>query len=479
MNNAPSLSFRRSTLASFATHAALFATLGTAPAGAGELCEQQPKLTASDGAGPHQFGYSVAISGHTAIVGANQDNDNGFGSGSAYVFVADEKGWTQQQKLVPADGAFSEEFGNAVAISGDTTIVGAFHDDQAGPNSGSAYVFVRSGAVWTQQQKLTAPDGAAFDVFGLTVAISGDTAIIGAFGNASPALGKGFAYVFVRSGSVWTHQQKLAAPDGVPSDLFGFSSVSIDGDTVIIGARQDDDLGSNSGSAHVFVRSGPPGRQVWTHQQKLLAADGAAEDEFGSSISIDGNTVVVGAHRDDDLGSSTGSAYVFVRAGTRWTQQQKLAASDASTNDWFGFSVSISGDKAIVGAVFDDDMASNSGAAYIFARFGTVWTQEQKFSAPDGASDDWFGRSVSISGGAAIAGVSNDDDLGSNSGSAYIFACGGPAILGDINGDGAVSGADLAVLLGAWGTADPLADLNDDGTVDAADLALLLGAWTG
>ncbi|MSQ08671.1 MAG: hypothetical protein EXR44_05165, partial [Dehalococcoidia bacterium] len=203
--------------------------------------------------------------------------------------------WTQQQKLTASDGAANDFFGYSVAVSGDTAVVGAWGDDSA---KGSAYVFTRSGSTWTQQQKLTASDGAAIDYFGYSVAVSGDTAVVGAYGDDSY---KGSAYVFTRSGSTWTQQQKLTASDGAANDYFG-GSVAVSGDTAVVGAYGDD---SEKGSAYVFTRSG----STWTQQQKLTASDGAANDFFGWSVAVSGDTAVVGARSDD---SSKGSAYMFV-----------------------------------------------------------------------------------------------------------------------------------------------------------------------
>ena len=174
--------------------------------------------------------------------------------------------------------------------------------------------------------------------------------------------------MYVRSNGVWSEQAKLTASDGVADDLFGHS-VSIDGDTAVIGAFRDDDNGSNSGSAYVYVRSDG----VWSEQAKLTASDGAQDDSFGYSVSIDGDTVVVGA-MDDDNGSGSGSAYVYVRSNGVWSEQQKLTASDGATGDYFGYSVSIDGDAVIIGASGDEDNGNASGSAYVFVRSNGVWS---------------------------------------------------------------------------------------------------------
>jgi len=384
---------------------------------------QQQKLTAGADAGPSDyFGYSASISsdGSTAIVGAYLDDDNGqSNSGSAYIFVRSGSSWTQQAKLTAgADAGANDYFGYSASISSDgsTAIVGAYLDDDNGQSSsGSAYIFVRSGSSWTQQAKLTAGTDAGYgDQFGEKVSISGDgnTAIVGAvFDDDNGQSGSGSAYIFVRSGSSWTQQAKLTAgTDAARNDYFGQSvSISWNGNTAIVGADYDDDNGQyDSGSAYIFVRSG----SSWTQQAKLTAgADAGAYDYFGQSVSIswDGSTAIVGAYYDDDNGqSNSGSAYIFVRSGSSWTQQAKLTAgADAGSSDFFGWSVSISGDgsTAIVGAYKDDDNGqSDSGSAYIFVRSGSSWRQKNKLTANgDAGANDWFGRSVSISSDGSTA----------------------------------------------------------------------------
>jgi hypothetical protein len=374
------------------------------------------KLTASDAAAGDFFGFSVSISGDTAIVGAYGDDDAGAFSGSAYVFVWSDTTWIQQAKLIASDAAAGDQFGSSVSISGDTAIVGAPLHNDAGSDSGSAYVFVRSGTTWSEQAKLTASDAAAGDQFGFSVSISGNTAIIGANLDDDAGSDSGSAYVFVRSWTTWIQHAKLTASDAASGDHFG-SSVSISGETAIVGARWDDDAGSYSGSAYVFVRSWT----IWIQQAKLTASDAAARDVFGFSVSISGDTAIVGAFGNNDAGSSSGSAYVFVRSGTTWSEQAKLIASDAAAGDQFGFSVAISRNTAIVGARLDDDAGSKSGSAYVFVRSGTTWIQHIKLTASDAAADDFFGFSVSISGDTAIIGAYGDDDAGSASGSAYIY----------------------------------------------------------
>ena len=375
------------------------------------LHTQQEKLRADDGALGDIFGYSVAIDGDTAIIAARGDDDKGSNSGSAYVFVRSGSDWNQQAKLTAGDGAANDWFGHSVAISGDTAIVAARGDDDKGSMSGSAYVFVRSGSDWSQQAKLTAGDGAAKDYFGYSVAISGDRAIVGAYLDDDKGSSSGSAYVFVRSDSSWSQQAKLTAADGAESDIFGWS-VAIDGNIAIVAARGDDDKGSASGSAYVFVYNG----NDWIQEKKLTAGDGAANDWFGHSVAISGDTAIFGAHGDDDKGSASGSAYIFKLPAlfpfSNQGEMTKLLAYDWTPTAFFGCSVAIEGDTAIVGAY-------EKKATYVFVKAETGWIHQAKLTPGTGGRD--FGGSVAISGDTVIVGAKGDGDNGPNSGAAYVF----------------------------------------------------------
>ncbi|RWX44711.1 FG-GAP repeat-containing protein [Candidatus Electrothrix aarhusensis] len=394
--------------------------------------EQVQKLLAADGAAYDYFGSSVSISGDTALVGAAYDDDNGSDSGSAYVFVRSGDTWTLQQKLTANDGAVGEWFGISVSISGDTALVGTSRDDDNGLDSGSVYVFVRSGNTWSQQQKLTADDGVARESFGYSVSLSGDTAFVAVPGGNN---GLGSVYVFVRTGSIWSQQQKLTT-----DDCFG-RLVSISGDTALVGAPYYHDMvcpGLRS-AAYVFVRSG----STWNMKQKLTADD-AADAYFGESVSISDDTVLVGAY-DSYSGSDSGSAYVFVRNGDTWALQQKLTAADGATDDRFGLGVSVASDTAVIGA---------RGSAYVFVRSGTSWIQEDKLT---GAGS--FGHSVSLDGVTAVIGGSE---------SAYIFSTGNTAPVAD-------AGQDQSAMQGE----EVCFDGSDSSDADGDPLSYLwtLNAW--
>ncbi len=366
------------------------------------------RLDPQDGASLDQFGWAVAIDGDHAIVGANRDD--GY-RGSAYIFVRNGSTWTQQQKLVALDGSVDDNFGWSVAIDGDIAVVGSFLDDSPVTDQGSVYVFVRNGESWSQQQKLVAGDGAANDQFGGSVSVSGDTLAVGAAGSSSS---RGAAYVFVRSGSSWIQQQKLTAVDGIANEEFG-TSVSIDGDTLVVGSPGDE---AARGTAFVFSQSAG----TWSFQQKITATDGSPLDQFGASLDISASTIAVGSVNNMTGGAGRGAVYVYTSENGSWVQQQKLAAPDGDGNDQYGGSVGISGNRIIVGACGDDiGSGSDVGSAYVYSRNGSAWTLSQKLTPANGSEGDFLGNSVAIDGRYTIIGSYLDDVAAADSGSAYIF----------------------------------------------------------
>ncbi|MHC4423041.1 MAG: FG-GAP repeat protein, partial [Planctomycetota bacterium] len=423
---------------------------GTAGAG----WPEQDKITALDGDAEDLFGESVSVSGNYAIVGAYWDDDKGTESGSAYIFkksdTPGDPNWYEQVKLTASDGAMNDLFGVSVSVSGSYAIVGAEHNDDDGTDSGSAYIFKKSDTPsdpnWYEQAKLTASDGDADDHFGHRVSVSGDYAIVGALYDDDDGNESGSAYIFKKSDTPgdpnWYEQVKLTASDGAVGEWFG-GSVSVSGDYAVVGAYVDDDKGVGSGSAYVFKKSDTPGDPNWYEQVKLTASDGAGSDFFGRSVSASGDYAIVGALYDDDDGFNSGSAYIFKKSDTpgdpNWYEQVKLLASDANAEDLFGSSVSVSGNYAVVGADGDDDNGPFSGSAYIFKKSDTPgdpnWYEQAKLTASDGSTWDIFGWSVSISGNYAIVAAEEDDDKGTNSGSAYIFGLDG-------DDDGVADGID-------------------------------------
>ena len=392
---------------------------------------RESSMTSSDGMADDLFGYSVAIAGNTAIVGS-VGNDVGANDdqGSAYIFVHSGNSWTQQAKLIAGDGAAHDNFGRSVAIDGDTAIVGTTGDVGSSDNQGKAYVFVRSGTGWTQQAMLTADDGTAQDFFGTSVAISGNTVVIGAnFDDVGANADQGSAYIFVRSESRWSQQAKLTADSGAAFDNLG-NCVAISGGTVIVGAYFADVGGNaNQGSAYIFVRSD----DRWIQEAQFTASTAL----FGNSVAIDGDTAVVGVF-GDDIGANPnqGSAYVYARSGSGWMQQAHLTAADGEANANFGKSVGVSGDTIVVGANSDDVGANaNQGSAYIFNRADSIWTERKKLIDNDGAAIDNFGISAAVSDNKVVVGsfsrdiemsltldgTGNTGNVGVNQGAAVFF----------------------------------------------------------
>lgn len=380
------------------------------------LFVNEQKLTASDGAAFDEFGNSVAFSGSTMVVGAPDGIDGNPDQGSAYVFNRQGGAWAEAQKLTASDGAADNFFGWSVAVSDSTIVVGAWPDDIGGNgDQGSAYVFNRLGNSWIETDKLTASDGEAGDHFGWSVAVSGSTIIVGAL---SDKIGDNFfqgsAYVFNRQGESWVETQKLTGSDGRRFDQFGWS-VAVSDSTVVVGATRS----LFQGSAHVFNRQGGS----WVEEQKLIASDGETFDEFGWSVAVSGSTVVVSAISTNHF-ELQGSAYVFNRRGKRWVEEQKLNASDTAEFDEFGYSVAISDSTIVVSAPGDDaaDGSPAQGAAYIFNRQGGEWIETQKLTASDGGAGDFFGKSVAVNGSTVVVSALNDT-IGSNffQGSTYVF----------------------------------------------------------
>ena len=401
------------------------------------LWVEQAKLKGNDVGSTDYFGSSVAIDGNTALVGSVNDTTliGNYIQGSVYVFTNTGGVWTQVQKLTPNEAPADDGFGTSVAIDGDTALIGAaWNDIGANPDQGSTYVFARNGGMWTQQQKLTASDGAATDLFGIAVALSGDVAVVGApLAEIGANENQGSAYVFTRSGGVWTEQQKLTGSNGLSQDNFG-TSVSLSVDTALIGAPgiYDSEGGPETpGAAYVFTGNGG----LWTEQQKLVPSDSEAGNTFGSAVALSGDKALVGAP-DDTVGSNArqGSAYVFMRSGGVWTEQQKLTASDAVAQDYsFGDSVALVGDTALVGMrgdsfIFPGGYYWFEGAAYVFINNGGVWTEQQKLTASDINSWRFFGCAVAMSGNRAIVGsYGHDDEVVHEKGSAYVFQVAGNA----------------------------------------------------
>ena len=412
-----------------------------AAADGGPVSVTEQKLLAADGASMDKFGHSVSISGNFAIVGAYGADGMEEASGAAYILFHDGTSWLEMQKLTASDGSALDKFGHSVAISGNEAFIGAPGDNANGQSAGSVYIFSYDGTTWSQRQKVAPVSGSSWEKFGQSVALAGNYAIIGAWGDNFNGESSGSAYVFYNNGSNWQEMQKLTPSDGAGWSKFGYS-VSLSGNSAIVGAPGDDTGAGSAGSSYVYYFDGTS----WSLEQKLVATDGAGWDKFGESVSIFNDSLVVGAPGDDDKGSSSGSSYIYYFDGTGWVLEQKINADDGAAADYFGQSVSISGDSVIIGASGDDDKGVSSGAVYIYNFDGTSWSLAQKMVSIDGESSDYQGQSVFISGDYALCGSLGDDDKGESSGSVTLFADFNPnnTLQGDQNEDSDVDGLDVS-----------------------------------
>lgn len=324
--------------------------------------------------------------------------------------------WAQEGKLVPDNARSGDEFGTSVAIDGDVALIGARFDDDAGSDAGSAYLFVRNGTAWNELLALNPGHGEG-DRLGISVALDGDYAVVGATGDDAGADNAGAAYVFVRDGQQWTLQAKLMADDPQDTHRFGVS-VAISGDYILVGASGDDDQREGSGAAYVFVRNG----STWTRQTKLKAGDAVNGDAFGNAVALDGTVAVIGAVGDNFPSGISGSAYVFVREGNTWNEVDKIFAAEGAPENFFGNAVAVDGEHVIVGMSFDDDEGDNAGSAYVFSRVGGDWLQRVKLIASDIAPGDELGQAVAINESYAIVTAPGQDGGGEDAGAAYLYA---------------------------------------------------------
>ncbi len=429
----------------------------------GQSWTENAKIIGTDRSTNDNFGYAVAIDANYAIIGARSEDGDASGgnlmsqAGAAYIFERDTNGgWLEVQKIVASDRSSNDNFGFSVSISGDYAVVGAPENVE-----GAAYVFKKnSSGNWSEIQKIQAADGENNDLFGYAVAISGNNIIVGAYEEEEDKFGgnnlsnAGSAYIFTNVNDNWSQSEKLVPSDREEDDRFGFS-VSIDQNFAVVGAYwEDDDASGNnnlddSGSAYVFENIG----SNWTQVKKLVSSDRAQDDEFGYSVAIRGDFIVIGAKEEEEDTSnsnnlsSAGSAYIFNRnSSNEWVETQKLVASDRAVGDTFGYAVSISENNVIIGAYKEDhDSAGNNflteaGAAYIFEK-GTngVWSETDKITASDRAFQDFFAFSVAIDGNFALVGAYREDngfasdnsDTFADAGSAYIYESSGSLSISD------------------------------------------------
>ncbi|MGH8427539.1 MAG: hypothetical protein ACRES7_06095 [Gammaproteobacteria bacterium] len=355
----------------------------------------EQEVTASDGQAGDKMGFAVAVSGNTAIVGAPAINASPGRPGAAYVFTESNGVWTQTQKLTANDGTSGANFGDAVALHGNTAFIGADSAFINGVLEGAVYVFTESDGTWSQTQELLPSDGNNNTSFGTSVSFDDATALVGA---TNGELNPGTVYVFTNSNGTWTQIQELAASDGTPGvgDNFG-GSVALDGTTALIGA-------SYAYRAYVFTNSDG----TWTQTAELTSSDGGT-DGFGFSVALEGTTAFVGADVGK-VGSNTnqGVVYVFTGSGDTWTQTQRITIADGGTYDKFGYSIALSGDTALIGSMASTPPGSFhfQGAVYVFSNSGGTWNLAQKITASDMTTKELdFGTSVALDGTIGLVGA--------------------------------------------------------------------------
>jgi hypothetical protein len=446
------------------------------------------------------LGCTVALSGDTLAiaacaedsaaqgVGGNQADNSASDAGAVYVFRRTGAIWQQEAYLKTSNAALADYFGISLALSGDTLAVGAYGEDSAAQgvggnqadnsasDAGAVYVFRRSGTTWQQEAYLKASNNEAGDLFGSSVALSGDTLAVGSRFEDSAATGvngdqindslseSGAVYVFRRIGTIWQQEAYLKASNTGTGDHFGWS-VALSGDTLAVGAdsedsaaqgvggSQTDNSASASGAVYVFRRSGA----TWQQEAYLKASNTGAGDVFGWSVALSGDTLAVGAYfedsaaqgvggdQTDNSANNSGAIYMFRHSGTTWQQEAYLKASNTGAGDRFGVSVALSGDTLAVGANHEasaaqgvgsdqtDNSASDSGAAYVFRRTGTTWQQAEYVKASNTGAGDQFGSSVALSGDTLAVGADGEDsaaqgvggdqtnDSAASSGAVYVF----------------------------------------------------------
>ena len=487
-----------------------------------EPIAQQAYLKASNNGAEDRFGYSVAVSDDVLVIGApfedsaatgvNGDggNDDAIESGAAYVFRRLGSSWIQEAYLKPSNTDPGDGFGHAVAVSGDTIVVGAVNEDSAATGidgnqasnasgeSGAAYVFRRIGSAWSQEAYLKASNTGAGDAFGHSVAVDGDTIVIGAWREDSSATGingnqanndagnSGAAYVFVRD-VTWTQQAYVKASNTggfvfpvSSGDAFGYS-VALSGDILLVGApfegssatgvngNQNDNSRINAGAAYAFVRTG----SSWSQEAYLKSSNTGMSNNFGRSVSVAGQTAVVGEPFENSSSPASGAAHVFTRDGTGWSAQASLKASNPNTNDFFGISVSVSGERLVIGAMQEDSNASGvngnqsdnsapgAGAAYLFEPAGSSWGQAAYLKASNTGPGDGLGLAVAVfeevivlgapfeDSGATGVGGNQGDESSLDAGAAYqLQVCDAASVATRTGGSNPVSYSAAPILIG-------------------------------
>ena len=411
------------------------ATSPSADAAARGIDDSEQLILPADPESNDEFAWSLGLGGDLLISGAPLADDNGGSSGVAYLFRWDGGTWGQIAKLVAEDGAEGDWFGKSAAVSGNTAVVGANLDD--GPlrgeffddDTGSVYVFDRriigDGEIWRQTAKLRAPEQLEWAEFGFAVEIDGDTLAVAAYHDPTRHVDGGAVYVFARSDEEWLLEARLFPADGAAADEFG-TAIALQGDTLIVGSPGDDGRGTNAGAAIVYRRVAG----TWERESVLRAPDGVEFDAFGFSVGLAGDSAIVGAPFHDGGNLEGGGAYLFQRDGAVWSAGTRLLPAGLPQGAWFGRAVALTPNFAVIGAprfnrITHDGIANELfalGKTYVFQRTASGWVEHAALLADDGAEGDDFGWTLAAQPGVIVVGAwLADTPAGPDAGLAYAF----------------------------------------------------------
>lgn len=393
--------------------------IGCAVEEAPETRKESQILSAPDAAAGDIYGGAVGISGDFALVAAEWDDDDGKDSGAVWVFKKTDAEWVRTQKLRAPDAAEGDNFGRSIAMHEDVAVIGTHWDDTPQhKNAGSAYVYRRNGSTWELEQKLMAPDGATWDSLGNAVSIEGNWIAVAACRKDLVGKDSGAVYMFRFDGQTWSQTQILKPRLSAAADQFG-RGVWISGNALLVGAWLQDSRGADSGAAYVFRERGG----TWMEEQKLTPEDGKAGDNFGFSVSLDGDTALVGAHKNAAGQHDSGSAYVFRFDGEHWSQEQKLVAFQPLKNASMGWAVVLQGDLAIVSEhyFYNKVLPRVPGKAFVYERTENQWQLTRQLAPSDGHPGDVFSFHIALDHGTAVLGSWRHHHAGKDSGQAYVF----------------------------------------------------------
>ena len=442
----------------------------------GGVFEESAIITASDSEVNDRFGTKVYIHGDLAAISSTKNDDQGDDSGSVYLFERQQDGsWNEVAIIIPEDISTNDRFGSSISMDGDRMIIGAQYAMNNGSRCGCTYIYERQAdGTWQQQAKMVPWDGEGQDNFGSGVCLQGDMALVS---NPRDDENRGSIRIHERQADgTWPETGRLDLTNGESGQFFG-QSFSFSGNALVVGVGGINDF---TGGAFYYVRQA---NGDWILEEEFMALDGNPGDQFGTSVDLYAGKAVVGAFKDSDEANFGGSAYVFeCIPGGGWAQTAKLTAPAAASEDYFGRCVSIHDNRIIVGAEGQDSKANNAGAFFSFTcQPDGSWTYSAMMTASDGAPSDLFGRNLDLMGTRAIVGAYvNDTPAGSNAGAAYIFDLEPlpPTCEGDLNGDAIVNIDDMLAVLNEWNCQILCSsDVDGDGTVTIDDLLDVVDAW--